>query len=102
MSRYINCKRKWGHVSKKGKLLFKVIRIFSLHYLNILVDCEWDVWVIGECSKTCSNGNELENGVQIDTRGKKQEALFGGEECEGEATRQGECNTDPCPSKKLF
>ena len=50
----------------------------------------------GECSKTCGGG------VQIDSRGKHQEALFGGEECEGEATRQGECNTDQCPSKKSF
>ena len=32
--------------------------ICRLHYkkLIIKVDCEWDEWIIGECSKTCGGG----------------------------------------------
>jgi len=47
--------------------------------------------VIGECSKTCGGG------VQIDSREKLQEELYGGNPCEGDATRQGDCNIEECP-----
>ena len=56
-----------------------------------LVDCEWGNWTIGECPVTCGGG------IQIDTREKTQEELFGGVPCAGEATAEIECNNDPCP-----
>jgi hypothetical protein len=50
--------------------------------------------VIEECSKTCGGG------VQIDSREKFQEELFGGKACEGILTRERKCNTDECPGTK--
>ena len=60
----------------------------------VAVDCQWNEWEIGECSKTCGKG------VQIDTREKLEEEQFGGEPCTGEATRQKNCNVGKCPGKK--
>ena len=63
-------------------------------YIFVAVDCQWNEWEIGECSKTCGKG------VQIDTREKLEEEQFGGEPCTGEATRQKDCNVGKCPGKK--
>ena len=65
-------------------------------YIFVAVDCQWNEWEIGECSKTCGKG------VQIDTREKLEEEQFGGEPCTGEATRQKDCNVGKCPGKKYF
>jgi len=54
------------------------------------VNCTWNEWVIGECSKTCDHG------VQIDTRDKFVEEQFGGT-CEGNATRESDCFIKDCP-----
>ena len=62
--------------------------MFSSLYL---VDCKWGDWVIGECSEECGGG------IQIDFREKIQEELFDGKPCDGEASREVECNTDNCP-----
>ena len=61
-----------------------------------LVDCVWDEWVTGECSKTCGHG------IQTDTREEFQPALFGGLACEGEGTQQSECLIKDCPSINIF
>ena len=58
-----------------------------------IVDCKWGDWVIKECTKTCGAG------VQIDSRERFQEELFGGQPCGGSSTRQRECNTDDCAGK---
>ena len=55
------------------------------------VDCVWGDWVEGKCSKECGGG------IQIDFRKKNQEELFGGNPCDGEPTREVECNTNECP-----
>jgi len=55
------------------------------------VDCVWNEWALGECTTTCGGG------TQTDTREQLQEALFGGNPCEGESSRKKECNPDPCP-----
>ena len=68
-----------------------VICLIVILYIFCIVDCKWGDWVIGKCSKTCGGG------VQIDSREKLQEELFGGEPCDGVSTRQSECNTDECP-----
>ena len=58
--------------------------------ISTLVDCQWGNWIHGECSKTCGGG------VQTNQRKKITEALFGGEECVGEATEEKECNVQEC------
>ena len=64
---------------------------YMWYFTIFLVDCEWAEWVLGECSEECGGG------IQIDTRQPLQEAQFGGNACEGESSRQKECNPDPCP-----
>ena len=61
-----------------------------------LVHCEWGNWAIGECSVTCGGG------IQIDSRQPLQEALFHGNPCQGEATREIECNADACPGIEVY
>ena len=56
-----------------------------------LVDCVWDEWEIGECSKSCGGGN------RTNVRIPKVEAKHGGEECQGESETTEECNTLSCP-----
>ena len=58
-----------------------------------LVDCEWDDWQIGECSKECAGG------VRTNTRAKKVEADHGGEECQGVSSKTESCNVHECPGK---
>ena len=80
-----------------GNFLMQVVAICLIvtFYILCIVDCKWGDWVIDECSKTCGGG------VQIDSREKIQEDLFGGKPCKGNSTRQGECNTDECPGKQI-
>jgi hypothetical protein len=62
-------------------------------YTFYSVDCKWSDWSEwGDCSKTCGGG------VQNATRVKLQEELYDGLPCDGEATRQQDCNPDQCPS----
>ena len=61
---------------------------FEIH--NV-VQCEWDDWVVGECSKTCGGG------MQTQTRKVKHEAQFGGEDCPGKHTLEISCNVQECP-----
>ena len=60
------------------------------------VNCEWDDWVIGECSKPCGGG-EVTN-----TRDKKVKAAHGGLECLGSAIITSVCNIEPCSGKRLI
>ena len=57
------------------------------------IDCEWDDWRIGECSKTCGGGE------RINIRNKKSEATNGGKECSGTSTLTVLCNKNECPGK---
>ena len=59
----------------------------------IAVDCEWDEWNVGECSKACGGGE------RTNTRDKKVEASNGGEECSESAIVTESCNIDECPGK---
>ena len=69
----------------------KAISLNVTFYMFCIVDCKWGDWVIDKCSKICGGG------VQIDSREKLQEELFGGKPCEANSIRQNECNTDECP-----
>ena len=57
----------------------KYLTLFSI------VQCEWNDWQIGPCSKTCGGG------TRINHRTKKIEEANGGN-CEGEATIEEVCN----------
>ena len=64
---------------------------YQLYYPVFKVDCQWDDWKEGQCSKSCGGG------TQIDTRLKKIKAAYGGEECAGPSNITKECNTQNCP-----
>ena len=54
------------------------------------VNCEWNEWVHGECSKTCGGG------TRKNFRSKRITEDLGGT-CLGERTLTDECNTQGCP-----
>ena len=59
--------------------------------MESLVDCVWDEWRIGECSKSCAGG------LRTKVRVPKVDAEHGGEECKGQSEVTEECNTLQCP-----
>ena len=59
--------------------------------LQIIVDCEWDEWEIGECSKSCGIG------ARIDIRKVKTNSSNGGKECIGLSRIEENCNIQDCP-----
>ena len=54
------------------------------------VDCEWNEWQMGGCSKTCGGG------TRSHIRTKKVKEMYGGI-CEGESTVSESCFTQDCP-----
>ena len=58
--------------------------------------CEWDEWVIGECSLTCGGG------TRTNTRSEKVEAKHEGEACTGPASITESCNVELCPGNNLI
>ena len=60
-------------------------------YICCLVHCEWNDWVIGECSETCGGGS------RTNTRTQKTAAEFGGDECDGPTSSTESCNVEECP-----
>ena len=67
--------------------------------LNILisapVNCEWNEWKIGQCSKSCDGG--LRNKTRTIM---KKESNKG--KCEGNATAQETCSLNNCSSQFIF
>ena len=63
---------------------------------NIIVDCEWRDWEIGECSKTCGGGQRL------NIRNRKIEAANGGKDCLGGSTETVGCYEGDCPGKLFY
>ena len=63
---------------------------------NVVVHCEWDDWVIGECDKECGGG------MRTNTRTEKVSAEHGGEECPGPASVDESCNVHECPGYKML
>ena len=57
------------------------------------MDCEWDEWKLGECSKTCGGGE------RTNTRDTKVRAAHGGDECSGSSTVNEPCSVEECPGK---
>ena len=57
-----------------------------------IVNCIWDEWIIGDCSKTCGGGE------RINTRDKLLRASHGGKPCSPEdSTLTEKCNINECP-----
>lgn len=55
------------------------------------IHCEWNDWVIGECSQTCGGG------VRTNTRTEKVSANHGGKACPGVSSLEESCNVNECP-----
>ena len=55
------------------------------------VHCEWNDWVIGDCSVTCGEG------IRTNTRTQKEAAQFGGDGCEGLTSSTESCYDQDCP-----
>ena len=72
-------------------MISKASYAYQTSYHVFIVDCQWDEWMEGQCSKTCGGG------TQIDTRREKIKAAYGGEECFGPSNVTKECNTQECP-----
>ena len=61
---------------------------------QILVDCEWDDWVVSSCNATCGGG------WIVKTRTEASSELNGGMPCNGSSTVTISCNEHDCPGKK--
>ena len=68
---------------------------FTPHFSVCIVDCEWEEYVPGECSLDCGGG------VRPMVREIKQEAAYGGKECEGDAHGYEDCNMQCCPGNSI-
>ena len=60
----------------------------------LAVHCEWDEWILGECSATCGAG------TRTNTRVKLVEESNGGT-CDGQTIEIEECQVSECPSKYI-
>ena len=63
---------------------------------NLSVDCQWNDWDEGDCSKPCGGG------LRNNTRTEKVAAENGGAACVGENVEEVECNTQECEGKLLI
>ena len=55
------------------------------------IHCEWNDWIIGDCTETCGGGS------RTNTRTQKVSAAHGGEECKGATSIDESCNVQECP-----
>ena len=62
--------------------------------MNGTVDCEWDEWEVGECSKSCGGG------TRTNSRKPSIDAEHGGEDCSGSSIVSESCNVQECPGTK--
>ena len=81
-------------------ILITITNLFYQSYksnqkLATAIDCEWNDWELGMCSKPCGGG------TRTNTRTKKSEEENGGK-CEGENTVEEPCNAQSCPGKSLI
>ena len=56
-----------------------------------VVDCKWNAWNPGTCTKTCGGGTKTK------TRTKKVSASHDGKDCEGPSSVEENCNVQKCP-----
>ena len=55
------------------------------------VDCEWNDWTNGACSKSCGGG------IRTNVRTERVSKAHGGKPCEGAASVEENCNAQGCP-----
>ena len=66
-------------------------------YLNYeIVDCKWNEWIIGTCSKTCDGG------IRTNSRTEKVAAAHAGTKCDRFASIEEKCNSQGCPGDILL
>ena len=56
------------------------------------MDCEWDEWEVGECSKSCGGGTRTNSRKRI-------VGGYGGKDCSGSSIVLENCNVQECPGK---
>ena len=69
------------------------ILLTSFYSICAIVDCEWDEWTNGTCSKSCGGG------LMTRTRKPKRDAAHGGKNCTGDPRIHESCNVQECPGK---
>ena len=62
-----------------------------LTFIFVEIDCEWNPWVNGTCTKECGTG------TREDHRSIKVHSMYGGKPCKGPLSVIEECNSHPCP-----
>ena len=76
-------------------MLYPILMLINVYIRNI-VDCEWNDWINGTCTKSCGGG------TRTNTRTKKVSAAHGGEDCDGPAAIKDSCNVQNCPGNEIF
>ena len=88
----ITLKKKYGTIKGLAVILYILYnKDFIIIAIHNIVNCEWNDWVLGECTKTCGRGTRNDN------RTKKVSDEHGGTECTGPTNRTVDCNVDECP-----
>ena len=72
-------------------MIFVIVIYHKFIFLE--VDCVWDEWVVGDCSKSCGGG------LLTKTRAPLVDAAHGGVNCTGDPVVSESCNVDECPGK---
>ena len=72
--------------------LFHVTNFPGIANIYNAVDCEWDDWIIGECTESCGGGTRTKH------RTEKVSKAYGGAKCEGPDSIEETCNDLACPS----
>ena len=74
---------------------FQITQPYQLIILRVLVPCIWEQWSAwSSCSMTCG-------GTRTSTRSVRQQAQYGGTNCEGATTKEEDCNAPSCPRKYI-
>ena len=68
--------------------------IAELIVFYCVVDCKWNDWIPGTCSKTCGGGTKTK------TRTEKVSAEHGGKNCDGPSSAEENCNIQKCPGNE--
>ena len=78
------------------KLKFYAILTYIDNQIDGIVHCEWNDWIIGDCSVSCGGGN------RTNIRTENVTAQHGGDECEGTKTIEESCNVQECPGYRFY
>ena len=74
---------------------FKITPTHIYFRIDCPAHCEWNDWIIGDCSQSCGGGN------RTNIRTEKVAAEHGSDECEGDESVQESCNVQECPGHKF-